>query len=87
MARKIVVFPKTRTIFTQGDPHTEKRFGALLLLAHYGQDEEPETIICQNIAGDFGRLSGTRRSHVDSFMNRFRKQGYIHYNGGLQVQF
>ena len=32
-------------------------------------------------------LAGTRRSHVDSFMDRFRKHGYINYNGGLQVPF
>src|SRR6185295_10994150 len=65
---------------------SEKRLARiLLLLAHFGKDPRPETVIPQVSQETLAAMIGTTRSRVSHFMNRFRKMGFIHYNGGLQV--
>src|SRR5450755_5131123 len=65
---------------------SEKRLArALLILARYGKVGEPETIVAKISQETLAELVGTTRSRVNFFMNKFRKLGFIHYNGGLQV--
>jgi CRP/FNR family cyclic AMP-dependent transcriptional regulator len=65
---------------------SEKRLArALLILARYGKAGEPETIVAKISQETLAELVGTTRSRVNFFMNKFRKLGFIHYNGGLQV--
>jgi len=65
---------------------SEKRLARmLLLLAHFGKDGVPETVIPTISQETLAEMIGTTRSRVSFFMNRFRKLGFIHYNGGLQV--
>ena len=65
---------------------SEKRLARiLLLLAHFGKEPRPETVIPQISQETLAAMIGTTRSRVSHFMNRFRKMGFIHYNGGLQV--
>ena len=65
---------------------SEKRLArALLLLARYGKEGKPEEIvprISQEILAD---MVGTTRSRVSYFMNKFRRLGFIKYNGGLSI--
>jgi len=65
---------------------SEKRLArALLLLAHFGEESRPESVIPKVSQETLAAMVGTTRSRVSYFMNRFRKMGFIHYNGGLQV--
>ena len=65
---------------------SEKRLArALLILARYGKESEPETIVAKISQETLAELVGTTRSRVNFFMNKFRKLGFIHYNGGLKV--
>jgi CRP-like cAMP-binding protein len=65
---------------------SEKRLARiLLLLAHFGKEPRPETVIPNISQETLAAMVGTTRSRVSYFMNRFRKMGFIHYNGGLQV--
>jgi CRP-like cAMP-binding protein len=65
---------------------SEKRLARiLLLLAHFGKDGKPETVVPQISQEILAEMVGTTRSRVSFFMNRFRKLGFIHYNGGLHV--
>jgi CRP-like cAMP-binding protein len=65
---------------------SEKRLARiLLLLAHFGKEGKPETVIPKISQEVLAQMIGTTRSRVSYFMNRFRKLGFIHYNGGLQV--
>jgi CRP/FNR family transcriptional regulator, cyclic AMP receptor protein len=66
---------------------TEKRLArALLLLAHYGKEGRPETAVATISQETLAELVGTTRSRINFFMNKFRKLGFIHYNGGgLQI--
>jgi CRP/FNR family cyclic AMP-dependent transcriptional regulator len=65
---------------------TEKRLArALLLLARYGQQNHPDSKIPQISQETLAEMVGTTRSRVNFFMNKFRKLGFIKYNGGLQV--
>src|SRR5208337_3739745 len=65
---------------------SEKRLARiLLLLAHFGKEGVPETLIPKISQETLAQMIGTTRSRVSFFMNRFRKLGFIHYNGGLQV--
>jgi CRP-like cAMP-binding protein len=64
----------------------EKRLArTLLLMAEYGEPGAPETLIPPVTQGTLADMIGTTRSRVSFFMNRFRKLGYIHYNGGIRV--
>jgi CRP/FNR family cyclic AMP-dependent transcriptional regulator len=65
---------------------SEKRLArVLLLLAHFGKEGVPEAVIPKISQEILAEMVGTTRSRVSYFMNRFRKFGFIHYNGGLQV--
>jgi len=65
---------------------SEKRLARiLLLLAHFGKEGTPETVVPKISQEILAEMIGTTRSRVSFFMNRFRKLGFIHYNGGLQV--
>ncbi len=65
---------------------SEKRLArALLLIARYGNTEQPEKIVARVSQGTLAEMIGTTRSRVSFFMNKFRKLGFIKYNGGLHV--
>ena len=65
---------------------SEKRLARiLLLLAHFGKEGKPESVVPKISQEMLAEMIGTSRSRVSFFMNRFRKLGFIHYNGGLQV--
>jgi CRP/FNR family transcriptional regulator, cyclic AMP receptor protein len=66
---------------------SEKRLARiLLLLAHLGKSGDDNTSVLSKIGQDtLAEMVGTTRSRINFFMNRFRKLGYIHYNGGLVV--
>ena len=65
---------------------SEKRLARLLLmLAQFGKEGVPETVVPKISQETLAEMIGTTRSRVSFFMNRFRKLGFIHYNGGLQV--
>jgi hypothetical protein len=73
------------TVYAEEDS-TEKRLArALLLLAQYGKDGKPETTVANISQETLAELVGTTRSRVNFFMNKFRKLGFIHYNGGMQI--
>ena len=57
----------------------------LLLLAHFGKEGRPETAVAKISQETLAEMVGTTRSRVNLFMNKFRKLGLIHYNGGLTV--
>ena len=65
---------------------SEKRLARiLLLLAHFGKEGKPEPVVPKISQEVLAEMIGTTRSRVSFFMNRSRKLGFIHYNGGLQV--
>jgi CRP/FNR family transcriptional regulator, cyclic AMP receptor protein len=65
---------------------SEKRLARiLLLLAHFGKEGKPESVVPKISQEMLAEMIGTTRSRVSFFMNRFRKLVFIHYNGGLQV--
>jgi CRP/FNR family transcriptional regulator, cyclic AMP receptor protein len=65
---------------------SEKRLArALLLLARFGKEGKPETVIPKISQETLAEMIGTTRSRVSFFMNRFRKLGFIEYNGTLSV--
>jgi CRP-like cAMP-binding protein len=65
---------------------SEKRLARiLLLLANYGKESKPEPVIAKISQETLAEIVGTTRSRVSFFMNRFRKLGFIHYNGGLSI--
>src|ERR1700674_327015 len=62
---------------------SEKRLARLLLLlAHCGKESLPEPVIASFSQETLAEMIGTTRSRVSSFMNKFRRLGFIHYNGG-----
>lgn len=65
---------------------SEKRLArALLLLANFGKDGEPQAVIAKISQETLADMIGTTRSRVSHFMNKFRKLGFISYNGHLEV--
>lgn len=65
---------------------SEKRLArALLLLANFGKEGKPETAIAKMSQETLAEIVGTTRSRVSFFMNKFRKLGFISYNGHLEV--
>jgi CRP/FNR family transcriptional regulator, cyclic AMP receptor protein len=65
---------------------SEKRLARmLLLLANFGKDEKPEPILANISQETLAEMIGTTRSRVSSFMNKFRKLGFIDYNGSIEV--
>ena len=92
LSDRFLAYVLTRNIRVEADlvdqlfNRSEKRLArALLLLARYGKEEEPNRVlprISQEVLAD---MVGTTRSRVNFFMNKFRKLGFIDYNGGLKV--
>jgi CRP-like cAMP-binding protein len=65
---------------------SEKRLArVLLLMAHFGKEGRPEAVVPKVSQETLAEMIGTTRSRVSFFMNRFRKLGFLHYNGGLHV--
>src|SRR5579859_2525696 len=65
---------------------SEKRLArVLLLLAHFGKEGTPETVVPKISQEVLAEMVGTTRARVNFFMNRFRKLGFIEYNGELRV--
>jgi CRP/FNR family cyclic AMP-dependent transcriptional regulator len=66
---------------------SEKRLArVLLLLAHFGKDGNPETVIPKMSQETLAEMIGTTRSRVSFFMNRFRELGFVDYDGGSGLQ-
>src|SRR5271169_4651405 len=65
---------------------SEKRLArTLLLLARYGMEKQPHGMLPKVSQETLAEMVGTTRSRVNFFMNKFRKLGFIEYNGGLKV--
>jgi CRP/FNR family transcriptional regulator, cyclic AMP receptor protein len=65
---------------------SEKRLArVLLLLANFGKEAKPEPVVSKVSQETLAAMIGTTRSRVNFFMNRFRKLGFIEYNGVLKV--
>jgi CRP/FNR family cyclic AMP-dependent transcriptional regulator len=65
---------------------SEKRLArVLLLLAHFGKDGQAEPVIPRISQETLAEMVGTTRSRVSFFLNKFRRLGFIDYNGGLRV--
>jgi CRP/FNR family transcriptional regulator, cyclic AMP receptor protein len=65
---------------------SEKRLARLLLLlANFGKDGAPEPVIAKISQETLAEMIGTTRSRVSFFMNKFRKLGFIDYNGGIKI--
>jgi CRP/FNR family transcriptional regulator, cyclic AMP receptor protein len=65
---------------------SEKRLARLLLLlANYGKEAKPEPIVGKFSQETLAEMIGTTRSRVSFFMNKFRKLGYIEYNGKIEI--
>jgi CRP/FNR family cyclic AMP-dependent transcriptional regulator len=65
---------------------SEKRLArTLLLMARYGKDEHQDKIAVHVSQETLAEMVGTTRSRVSSFMNKFRRLGFIKYNGGIHV--
>lgn len=85
-------FLLARSMRTQADlvdqlfNSSEKRLARILLLmAEFGKPGEPETLIPEITQETLADMIGTTRSRVSFFMNRFRKMGFIEYNGRIRV--
>jgi CRP-like cAMP-binding protein len=64
---------------------SEKRLArVLLLLARFGKEGVPETVVPKISQESLAEMVGTTRSRVSFFMNRFRKLGFIQYSGGIE---
>ena len=65
---------------------TEKRLArTLLLLARYGKKDQPQKVLASISQETLAEMIGTTRSRVNLFMNKFKKLGFIHTNGGLHI--
>ena len=85
-------FLLARSMRTQADlvdqlfNSSEKRLARILLLmAEFGTPGEPESLIPKITQETLAEMIGTTRSRVSFFMNRFRKMGFIEYNGRIKV--
>jgi CRP-like cAMP-binding protein len=65
---------------------SEKRLArTLLLLARYGKRDEPQKVIAQIPQETLAEIIGSTRPRVNFFMNKFKKLGFIKYDGGLHI--
>jgi CRP-like cAMP-binding protein len=65
---------------------TEKRLArTLLLLARYGKEDQPNRALPKISQETLAEMIGTTRTRVNLFMNKFKKLGFIKYNGGIQI--
>ena len=66
---------------------SEKRLARMLLmLAHFGKEGIPETVVPKISQETLAQMVGTTRSRISFFMNRFKKLGFIDYDGGSALQ-
>jgi CRP-like cAMP-binding protein len=56
-----------------------------LLLARYGKEDQPERVLQKVSQEMLAEMIGTTRSRVNMFMNKFRKLGFIEYNGEIKI--
>jgi CRP/FNR family cyclic AMP-dependent transcriptional regulator len=91
-SEKFMAHVSARTIRVEEDladqlfNSSEKRLARLLLLlANFGKDEKPEPVIAKISQETLAEMIGTTRARVSFFMNKFRKLGFIKYNGGIEV--
>jgi CRP-like cAMP-binding protein len=89
---RFVAYMLTRNIRIEQDlvdqlfNSSEKRLArTLLLLARYGQEAQPQKMLPKITQEMLAEMIGTTRSRVNFFMNKFRKLGFIKYNGGLHI--
>jgi CRP/FNR family transcriptional regulator, cyclic AMP receptor protein len=92
LSDRFIAYMLTRNIRVEADlvdqlfNKSEKRLArALLLLARYGKDDDPDHVLPRISQEVLAEMVGTTRSRVNYFMNKFRKLGFIEYNGGLKV--
>jgi len=92
LSEMFVAFLITRNARIQSDlvdqlfNSSEKRLARiLLLLAQFGKESKPETVVPKISQELLAEMIGTTRSRVSFFMNRFRKLGFIEYNGEIRV--
>jgi len=92
LSEVFVAFLLTRNARIQADlvdqlfNSSEKRLARiLLLLAQFGKESKPETVVPKISQEVLAEMIGTTRSRVSFFMNRFRKLGFVKYNGEIQV--
>lgn len=91
-SEKFVAHLLARTIRVEEDlvdqlfNSSEKRLARLLLLlANFGKEGKPEPVIAKISQETLAEMIGTTRARVNFFMNKFRKLGFIEYNGGIEV--
>jgi CRP/FNR family cyclic AMP-dependent transcriptional regulator len=89
---RFVAYMLTRNIRIEEDlidqlfNSSEKRLArTLLLLARYGKQNQPQKMLPKVSQEMLAEMIGTTRSRVNFFMNKFRKLGFIRYNGGLHI--
>jgi CRP-like cAMP-binding protein len=64
---------------------TEKRLACTLLLARFGAQDHPQKVIPKVSQKMLAEMIGTTRSRVNMFMNKFKKLGFIQYNGEIHI--
>jgi len=91
-SERLLAYMLSRTIRIEEDlvdqlfNSSEKRLArALLMLANFGKEGKPETVIPTISQETLADMIGTTRSRVSFFMNKFRRLGFIKYNGTLEV--
>jgi CRP-like cAMP-binding protein len=91
-SNRFIMFMLSRNIRIEEDlvdqlfNSSEKRLArTLLLLARYGMDDRPQGVLPHLSQETLAEMIGTTRSRVNLFMNKFRKLGFIEYNGGLKI--
>jgi CRP/FNR family cyclic AMP-dependent transcriptional regulator len=89
LSDRFIAYMLTRNIRVEADlvdqlfNRSEKRLArALLLLARYGKEKEPNRLLPKISQEVLAEMVGTTRSRVNFFMNKFRKLGFIEYDGG-----
>ena len=92
LSDRFIAYMLERNIRTEADlidqlfNSSEKRLArTLLLLARYGKEDKPNKVIPKISQETLAEMIGTTRSRVNFFMNRFRKMGFIKYNGKLEI--
>jgi CRP/FNR family transcriptional regulator, cyclic AMP receptor protein len=91
-SNRFIAFMLSRNIRIEGDlvdqlfNSSEKRLArTLMLLARYGMADKPQGVLPKLSQEMLAEMIGTTRSRVNFFMNKFRKLGFIEYNGGLKI--
>jgi CRP-like cAMP-binding protein len=92
LSDRFITYMLSRTIRIEADlvdqlfNSTEKRLArTLLMLARYGKENHPEKVVPKVSQEILAEMIGTTRSRVNLFMNKFKKLGFIKYNGGLHI--